>query len=126
MRSYVANHVSLAPKCILMAAVLHAGTDTAQEDGPPGSLVAIAEVSFTAETRSSYVTLDPPPASAYLCNMAVVPDMRRRGIARELLRCVARGWMHGMCMCCVHVMWACAVLRPRMTLSVWAVLGLPM
>ncbi|CAG9466995.1 unnamed protein product [Pedinophyceae sp. YPF-701] len=49
-------------------------------------LVGTTEVSFHVDTRTKYVTLNPPDRCAYLCNMAVHPSWRRKGIGAALLR----------------------------------------
>jgi GNAT superfamily N-acetyltransferase len=49
-------------------------------------LVATGEVSFDPSTRSQYLTLNPPAGCAYICNCAVDPAWRRRGVASALMR----------------------------------------
>jgi ribosomal protein S18 acetylase RimI-like enzyme len=49
-------------------------------------LIGTAEVSFDPSTRSSYLTLNPPVKCGYICNTAVVPEWRRRGVATHLMR----------------------------------------
>lgn len=48
-------------------------------------LVGTVELSFTQSTRASYLTLNAPAECAYLCNMAVDAEYRRRGYGNILL-----------------------------------------
>jgi len=50
------------------------------------TVVATTELSFSKMTRSVGLTLNPPADAIYLCNLAVAPEHRRRGIATEILR----------------------------------------
>ncbi|KAG1678733.1 hypothetical protein FOA52_012772 [Chlamydomonas sp. UWO 241] len=59
------------------------GTRTSGARNP--QLLGFAEVVFDVRQRQRFMTLDPPPGSAYLCNMAVAPEARRRGVARQLV-----------------------------------------
>eukprot|EP00793_Prasinoderma_coloniale_P001282 PRCOL_00005055-RA len=49
------------------------------------ALAATATLSFTPGTREDFAELAPPPHGAYLCNMATLPELRRRGVARAML-----------------------------------------
>ena len=48
-------------------------------------LIGVGELSFSATTRTRGLTLNPPPEGAYLCNMAVAPPARGRGVGAALL-----------------------------------------
>ncbi|PSC76924.1 acyl-N-acyltransferase [Micractinium conductrix] len=55
----------------------------------PGSgaqMVGVVELSFSASTRSKYITLNPPADRPYLCNMATHPAHRGRGYGFALLK----------------------------------------
>ncbi|KAF8062040.1 hypothetical protein HT031_004300 [Scenedesmus sp. PABB004] len=74
-------------------AQLASGLGLPAGDAPPPArtvahLVGVAEVSFAASTRSTYLTLNPPARCAYLCNMAVDAGWRRRGVASTLIAAV--------------------------------------
>ncbi|KAI3438720.1 hypothetical protein D9Q98_001140 [Chlorella vulgaris] len=49
-------------------------------------LVGVVELSFSASTRSKYLTLTPPEDRPYLCNMAIDPQQRNRGYGTALLQ----------------------------------------
>eukprot|EP00208_Stichococcus_sp_RCC1054_P006263 CAMPEP_0206140496 /NCGR_PEP_ID=MMETSP1473-20131121/9600_1 /ASSEMBLY_ACC=CAM_ASM_001109 /TAXON_ID=1461547 /ORGANISM="Stichococcus sp, Strain RCC1054" /LENGTH=451 /DNA_ID=CAMNT_0053534655 /DNA_START=441 /DNA_END=1796 /DNA_ORIENTATION=- len=53
-------------------------------------LVGTVEMAFTEGTRTRFLTLNPPKDSAYLGNMAVAPEFRRRGYGRILLGAAER------------------------------------
>ena len=55
----------------------------------PGVLAGSVEVSFSPSTRTRSLTLNPPDDAAYLCNMAVHPALRGRGVGRALLAAAA-------------------------------------
>ena len=55
----------------------------------PGVLAGSVEVSFSPSTRTRSLTLNPPDDAAYLCNMAVHPSLRGRGVGRALLAAAA-------------------------------------
>lgn len=50
------------------------------------ALIGTVEVSFSPSTRSTHLTLNPPPDLPYLCNMAVQPHYRGSGYGRLLLQ----------------------------------------
>ncbi|KAK9906439.1 hypothetical protein WJX75_001880 [Coccomyxa subellipsoidea] len=50
-----------------------------------GVLVGTVEVSVAASTRTRFLTLNAPEECAYVCNMAVSPEYRRRGYGLLLL-----------------------------------------
>ncbi|KAG2491644.1 hypothetical protein HYH03_010014 [Edaphochlamys debaryana] len=60
------------------------GQQEGEQQQPP-VIIGTAEVSFSPVTRSSQPFLDPPDRCCYLCNMAVAPAFRRRGVATQLL-----------------------------------------
>ena len=51
-----------------------------------GVLVGSVDLSYTDASRTRHLTLNPPSASAYLCNMAVAAAYRRRGYGMAILR----------------------------------------
>ncbi|BDA46449.1 hypothetical protein COCOBI_08-5420 [Coccomyxa sp. Obi] len=53
--------------------------------GEEGTLVGTVEVSVAASTRTRFLTLNAPEECAYVCNMAVNPEYRRRGYGLLLL-----------------------------------------
>ncbi len=55
-----------------------------------GAAAAAAQVSFDRSTHSASLTLQPPRRAAYLCNMAVAGEWRRRGVGRHLIRAVEK------------------------------------
>ena len=55
----------------------------------PGVLAGSVEVSLSGSTRTKSLTLNPPDDAAYLCNMAVHPGLRGRGIGSILLSAAA-------------------------------------
>lgn len=81
----------MPPKGVFLVARLFPKGQTsgaADEWLPPGQssrLVATASISFDPVSRESFQTLQPPDEDAYLCNIAVDPKFRRRGIARQML-----------------------------------------
>lgn len=56
-----------------------------QEQEQGAILVGTVELSFAASTRARYLTLNAPVNCAYLCNMAVDANYRRRGYGNILL-----------------------------------------
>lgn len=75
IQQYLTDHVNLIPKTIILTALLlpdamsGATSDADNIDGDLsewGSLVGSVEVSFSASTRSRYLTLNPP--EVHLCN----------------------------------------------------------
>ncbi|KAL4859982.1 hypothetical protein ACK3TF_000213 [Chlorella vulgaris] len=69
------------------------GSSSSSEDEALGALfvsgsqlVGVVELSFSASTRSKYLTLTPPEDRPYLCNMAIDPQQRNRGYGTALLQ----------------------------------------
>ena len=60
-----------------------------RENPLPGVLAGSVEVSFSGSTRTKSLTLNPPDDAAYLCNMAVHPRLRGKGIGAALLEAAA-------------------------------------
>jgi GNAT superfamily N-acetyltransferase len=63
----------------------------------PPRVVATASLSFCDTSRESFKSLKPPDDAPYLCNIAVDPAFRRKGIARRMLihvedYCREHGW----------------------------------
>ena len=58
-------------------------------DPLPGVLAGSVEVSFSGSTRTKSLTLNPPDDAAYLCNMAVHPALRGKGVGAALLEAAA-------------------------------------
>ena len=81
---YLAKHIHLAPRALVLGARLLAD-DCGDADSPPGSLVGSVELSLAPSTRTRSLTLNPPADGAYICNMAVAPDHRGRGVGAALL-----------------------------------------
>lgn len=81
--------LSMPPKGVFLVGRLHPDNPaTAESWLPPGQtsrLVATASISFHPDSRDTFQTLQPPDADAYLCNIAVDPKFRRRGLARRML-----------------------------------------
>lgn len=79
----------------LLAATNSTDTSTAPEEqnalpawlpeGQVSRLIATASISFHPDSRETFQSLQPPDSDAYLCNIAVDPKFRRRGIARKML-----------------------------------------
>jgi len=115
--AYLEEHIALPPKALVLTAVVEGGaagaaaasngggapeassssSESATSSGADGSsssstsgraLVGTAEISFDPSTRSAYFTLNPPTEGAFVCNMAVAPGWRRRGVATQLMRAV--------------------------------------
>ncbi|GBF96206.1 hypothetical protein Rsub_08751 [Raphidocelis subcapitata] len=103
--AYLREHIDLPPKALVLTAVVEgqpgggggaergsggdsSGASTSSSGGGGGGavLVGTAEVSFDRSTRSQYLTLNPPAGCAYICNCAVDPAWRRRGVAAALMR----------------------------------------
>jgi ribosomal protein S18 acetylase RimI-like enzyme len=53
--------------------------------GQHSRLVATAALSFHPNSRETFLSLKPPEDEAYLCNIAVDPAFRRKGLARHML-----------------------------------------
>ena len=70
------------------AASSHGQDDAADAElvAAGATLVGVVEVSFTASTRNKHLTLNPPPTSPYLCNMAVAEGSRGQGIGHHILQ----------------------------------------
>jgi len=87
--AYLEARLALPPRALVLVALRVAPEPPASAstgDGPAApTLVGTAEVSLSASTRSAYLTLNPPPGSSYLCNMAVLPSLRRARIGSRLL-----------------------------------------
>ncbi|KXZ41251.1 hypothetical protein GPECTOR_606g683 [Gonium pectorale] len=67
---------------------LSGGPPASPTPAPPCALprvIGTAELSFNPVTRSSQPFLDAPQKCAYMCNMAVLPAYRRKGVASNLL-----------------------------------------
>eukprot|EP00898_Chlorokybus_atmophyticus_P002638 jgi/Chlat1/3375/Chrsp23S03807 len=79
VREYLAERMELNPDAVCLTGLLYASVDR------PPVLVGTVEVSFTDKTRPAFLTLNPPNDATYLCNMAVAPEFRRRGLGRQLL-----------------------------------------
>eukprot|EP00899_Mesostigma_viride_P024593 jgi/Mesvir1/5318/Mv15410-RA.1 len=63
--------------------------DAGDEDVPPGVLVGTVEIYKTPSAQELF-TLAPPPGTVYLCNMAVDPRFRRKGLGKSLLEAAER------------------------------------
>ncbi|KAL3148589.1 hypothetical protein ABBQ38_014020 [Trebouxia sp. C0009 RCD-2024] len=108
IRQYLHRHADMPPKAIVLVALLipeqasRDETSTADDDSASGPnaepstsgqnqeeqnarLVGTVELSFAASTRARYLTLNAPVNCAYLCNMAVDANYRRRGYGNILL-----------------------------------------
>lgn len=73
------------------------GADTDTDADKPPRVVATASLSFCDTSRESFKSLKPPEDAPYLCNIAVDPSFRRKGIARRMLThvedyCRQHGW----------------------------------
>eukprot|EP00890_Picochlorum_soloecismus_P002477 jgi/Picsp_1/322/NSC_00321-R1_protein len=79
IRQYLNKHVLLIPKTLILVGVLR------DEESQNDVLVGTLEVSFSPSTRSTQLTLNPPPELPYLCNMAVEPTYRGQGYGSLLL-----------------------------------------
>ncbi len=72
-------------------------TDADANPARPPRVVATASLSFCDTSRESFKSLKPPEDAPYLCNIAVDPSFRRKGIARRMLThvedyCRQHGW----------------------------------
>lgn len=89
IRRYLSHHLLLPPKAVILAAILLQNDDPEGRDNEvqpsEGLLVGLCELSFAESTRSKYLTLNPPGDRAYLCNMAIGPEQRRKGYGAALL-----------------------------------------
>jgi GNAT superfamily N-acetyltransferase len=56
-------------------------------EGQDSRAVATVSLSFCDKTRENFRSLKPPDDEPYLCNMAVDPAFRRRGLATHMLKC---------------------------------------
>ena len=81
IRQYLKKHVLLIPKTLILVGVLRDEEEESQNE----VLVGTVEVSFSPSTRSTQLTLNPPPDLPYLCNMAVEPSYRGQGYGSLLL-----------------------------------------
>ena len=81
IRQYLKKHVLLIPKTLILVGVLRDEEEESQNE----VLVGTVEVSFSPSTRSTQLTLNPPPDLPYLCNMAVDPSYRGQGYGSLLL-----------------------------------------
>ena len=72
VRVYLQQRLLLVP-----AGVTLVGLQLPQDAAAPARLVATVELSLADAVRPQFLTLNPPPGTAYLCNMAVHPDLRR-------------------------------------------------
>ena len=73
-------------------------------EGQQSRAVATVSLSFCNKTRENFLSLKPPDDEPYLCNMAVDPAFRRRGLATHMLKCAeeyckSRGYRR----MCLHV-----------------------
>jgi len=64
---------------------------------PSRRVVATASLSFCDTSRENFKSLSPPDDAPYLCNIAVDPSFRRKGLARQMLShvedyCREHGW----------------------------------
>lgn len=89
-RQYCQHMVGMPPRGVLLVGRLYPtpGDPAAADWLPPGQtsrVVATAAVSFDPISRETFQTLQPPDGDAYLCNIAVDPGFRRRGVARRVL-----------------------------------------
>lgn len=82
IRQYLNKHVLMIPKTLILVGVLR---DEEEEESQNEVLVGTVEVSFSPSTRSTQLTLNPPPDLPYLCNMAVEPSYRGQGYGSLLL-----------------------------------------
>lgn len=55
--------------------------------GRHNRVVATASLSFCTKSRENFLSLDPPENEPYLCNIAVDPSFRRKGLAKYMLMC---------------------------------------
>lgn len=107
IRQYLYRHADMPPKAVVLVALLMPEDDTegyssnsepsstsdsvaevstsGQEQEEGATLVGTVELSFAASTRARYLTLNAPVNCAYLCNMAVDANYRRRGYGNILL-----------------------------------------
>ena len=106
IESYVQDHVRMVPRALLLGARLvpsealaaYGERDREEEAAAADPLAAalspeeaafpligVGELSFSETTRTKGLTLNPPPGGAYLCNMAVAPSVRGRGVGAALL-----------------------------------------
>jgi len=81
IRQYLNKHILLIPKTLILVGVLRDEDGESQND----VLVGTVEVSFSPSTRSTQLTLNPPPDLPYLCNMAVEASYRGQGYGSLLL-----------------------------------------
>ena len=83
---------------IFVGAILPGPDCVADADAArPPRVVATASLSFCDTSRESFKSLKPPEDAPYLCNIAVDPSFRRKGIARRMLThvedyCRQHGW----------------------------------
>lgn len=87
--------VNMPPRGVFLVGRLHpSSSPSPASSSPPPSwlppkqesrLLATASISFDPISRDTFQTLRPPDHEAYLCNIAVDPKFRRRGIARKML-----------------------------------------
>ncbi|WIA38314.1 hypothetical protein OEZ86_001653 [Tetradesmus obliquus] len=88
--TYLEQHHKMPPAAVVLTAVLHSTVPQQQQQQTRvvQQLVGVAEVSFSESTRSAYLTLNPPRKCAYLCNMAVSNECRRKGVASHLIAAI--------------------------------------
>lgn len=72
-------------------------TPTPLRKNSSNRVVATASVSFCNTSRENFKSLSPPNDAPYLCNIAVDPAFRRKGLARRMLAhvenyCREKGW----------------------------------
>lgn len=83
VQTYLAQRLLLLPHGVTLVAALDAPADGA---GAPPRVAATVELSLSPSSRPRFASLNPPPGCVYLCNMAVLPSLRRRGVGKALLR----------------------------------------
>lgn len=86
IREYVHEMLQSPPDGVMLVARLTPTDVSEMQFGKTSLVVGLAALSFNSATREQMPTLQPPDKAAYLSNIAIEPQYRRKGIASALLK----------------------------------------